>query len=45
VWQDRLSVLGGLNNLLDERYFARVRPDGIDPAYGRNFYAGLMLAF
>ncbi len=45
VWQDRLSVLGGVNNLLDERYFARVRPDGIDPAYGRNFYAGLMLAF
>lgn len=45
VWQDRLSVLGGVNNLLDEAYFARVRPDGIDPAYGRNFYAGLMLSF
>lgn len=45
VWQDRLSVLGGINNLLNEDYFARVRPDGIDPAYGRNFYAGLMLAF
>jgi Fe(3+) dicitrate transport protein len=36
----RLSMVAGVNNLFDERYFARVRPDGIDPADGTNYYLG-----
>lgn len=37
---ENFSVMAGLNNVFDESYYARVRPDGIDPAYGRNFYLG-----
>lgn len=40
-----LSVFGGVNNLFDEDYYARVRNDGIDPAYGRNVNAGLSWRF
>jgi Fe(3+) dicitrate transport protein len=39
-----LSALGGINNLFDSRYFARIRPGGgggIDPAFGRQAYVGL----
>jgi len=35
------TVLAGINNLLDEDYYARIRNDGIDPAPGRNIYAGV----
>ncbi len=45
VYRDSVSVVGGINNLFDEDYYARIRPDGIDPAYGRNFYAGVQLSF
>lgn len=45
VWRDRVSVLAGLNNLLDEDYYSRIRSNGIDPAVGRNVYAGLRLEF
>jgi Fe(3+) dicitrate transport protein len=45
VYRDIVSVLGGVNNLFDEDYYSRIRPDGIDPAYRRNFYAGLSFAF
>lgn len=45
VWRDQVSLVGGINNLFDEDYYARIRGDGIDPAYGRNFYAGLQLSF
>jgi Fe(3+) dicitrate transport protein len=45
VYKDNLSLMAGINNLFDEDYYARIRSDGIDPAYGRNFYAGLSLAF
>lgn len=38
-----LSVFGGINNIFDEHYYARVRADGIDPAYGRNIYGGVKL--
>jgi len=47
-WQIRQSpvtVLAGINNLLDEVYYARIRNDGIDPAAGRTWYAGLRLTF
>jgi len=43
VFKDHLRVFGGINNLFDEKYFARVRADGIDPADGRNYYAGCKL--
>lgn len=40
-----LWLLAGLNNALDEEYFSRVRANGIDPAYGRNYYVGLRAEF
>jgi Fe(3+) dicitrate transport protein len=45
VYKDIVSVLGGINNLFDEDYYARIRGDGIDPAYGRNFYLGVSARF
>ena len=45
VYRNCLSVIAGVNNLFNEDYYARIRGDGIDPAYGRNYYAGLSLAF
>ena len=41
VWKDYLTLFGGINNLFDERYYARIRSDGIDPAYERNLYGGV----
>ena len=43
-WQigsSRFIALGGVTNLFDEKYFARIRNDGIDPAAGRTWYVGL----
>ncbi len=40
-----IALLGGVNNLLDEKYWSRVRSNGIDPANGRNFYVGLRAEF
>lgn len=52
VWSGALAgrdaevwVLAGLNNALDEKYFSRVRGNGIDPANGRNYYVGLRAEF
>lgn len=45
VYRDWVSIVGGINNLFDEDYYARIRPDGIDPAYGRNYYAGIQFTF
>lgn len=45
VYRDRVSVFGGINNLFDEEYFARVTSTGIDPAPGRNFYAGVKFSW
>lgn len=36
-----LALYGGINNVFDENYYARIRGDGIDPAYPRNFFAGV----
>jgi Fe(3+) dicitrate transport protein len=41
----RLSVTGGINNLFNEKYFARIRNDGIDPAADRNYYLGARLDY
>jgi Fe(3+) dicitrate transport protein len=40
-----VSITAGINNLFDEDYYSRIRSDGIDPAYGRNFYAGFGFTF
>ena len=45
VYRDTISLMAGINNLLDEDYYSRIRNDGIDPAYGRNYYVGLSFAF
>ena len=45
VWRDNVSVIGGVNNLFDNRYYARIRNDGIDPAAPRNWYVGVQLEF
>lgn len=45
VYKDHASIVAGLNNLFDEDYYSRIRGDGIDPAYGRNFYLGISLRF
>ncbi len=43
IYKESVSLFGGINNLFDEHYFARVRNDGIDPADGRNYYGGLKI--
>lgn len=35
------TVYGGINNLLDENYYSRVRNDGIEPALERTLFAGI----
>jgi Fe(3+) dicitrate transport protein len=40
-----IRLIGGVNNLLDEDYYSRVRPDGIDPAPRRNWYLGAAWEF
>jgi outer membrane receptor protein involved in Fe transport len=40
-----ISLIAGINNLFDEDYYARIRGDGIDPAYGRNYYIGASFGF
>lgn len=39
------ELVGGLNNLLDKKYYARVRGTGIDPALPRNIYLGVQTQF
>ncbi|WP_206212240.1 TonB-dependent receptor [Wenzhouxiangella sp. XN79A] len=34
------TLFGGINNLLDEDYYSRVRSDGIEPAAERTVYGG-----
>ncbi len=45
VWKEYVALVGGINNLFDERYYARIRGDGIDPAYERNVYGGVRVGF
>ncbi len=45
VYKDTVSIFGGINNIFDEQYFSRVRADGIDPAAGRNYYAGAKISW
>lgn len=45
LWKESVSLIAGVNNLFDEDYYARVTGNGIDPAYGRNYYLGLSVKF
>ncbi len=45
VYKDYVSVIGGVNNIFNRDYYARIRSDGIDPAMPRNWYAGLKIEF
>ena len=52
IWSSKIGgvdtelwALCGINNLLDEDYFSRVRGNGIDPANDRNYYIGLRAEF
>lgn len=38
-----LGIFGGINNIFDEHYTARIRGDGIDPANDRNIYGGVKI--
>ena len=40
VYKDNVAIYFGVNNIFDENYYARIRSDGIDPAYRRNYYGG-----
>jgi Fe(3+) dicitrate transport protein len=42
---EHLTLMAGVNNIFDESYYSRVRNDGIDPGYGRNFYVGGSVQF
>ena len=39
------ELVGGINNILDKKYYARVRGTGIDPALPRNVYLGVQTQF
>ncbi len=41
IYKEVVTIFGGINNLFDEHYFARVTSTGIDPADGRNYYGGV----
>lgn len=45
VYKDNVSIIGGINNLFNRDYYARIRSDGIDPAAPRNWYAGVKVEF
>jgi len=45
VYEDYVSIIGGVNNLFDRDYYSRIRSSGIDPAYPRNWYAGVKVEF
>jgi Fe(3+) dicitrate transport protein len=45
VYKDYVSIIGGVNNIFDRSYYARIRSDGIDPAMPRNWYAGVKVSF
>lgn len=45
IYKNHLTLIAGINNLFNEDYYSRIRPDGIDPAYGRNYYAGFSASF
>ncbi len=45
IISDKITLIAGINNLFDERYFSRVRGNGVEPALPRNVYTGLEYKF
>ena len=45
VWGETAALYFGVNNIFDEDYYARIRSDGIMPAYARNYYGGFKVYF
>lgn len=45
VLADQARINFGVNNLFDEKYYSRIRGNGIDPAAPRNVYAGFTVMF
>ena len=45
VYKDYVSIIGGVTNIFNRSYYARIRADGIDPAMPRNWYAGVKVSF
>lgn len=46
LWgSEESKVLYGVQNLLDEKYFSRIRSNGIEPGQPRSLFAGLSLVF
>lgn len=45
VYRDHVKLLFGINNMFDEKYYSRVRADGIQPVAGRTFYGGFNATF
>lgn len=43
VYKENVALYFGVNNIFDKNYYARIRSDGIDPAYRRNYYGGIKL--
>lgn len=44
-FNEQWTLFGGVNNLLDQNYFSRVRSDGVEPAAERTAFAGFRLEF
>ena len=44
LYKDYVSIIGGVNNIFNRSYYARIRADGIDPAMPRNWYAGVKVS-
>ena len=46
LWlRPQLRILGGISNLLDEKYYSRVFQTGLDPGLGRKVYGGVAIDF
>jgi Fe(3+) dicitrate transport protein len=41
----KAKIMYGINNVLDAKYYSRVRATGIEPSLERNYYAGFELAY
>jgi outer membrane receptor protein involved in Fe transport len=45
IYKDKVSVIGGVNNLANAKYIPRITNVGIDPGMPRNWYAGVQFKF
>lgn len=45
IWDTQPKITYGVNNVLDLKYYSRIRATGIEPALGRNYFAGFEATF